>query len=140
MSNPFIKVTWEDVPENFTPEKIRRVKSYFEKKYNAKTVQVITKTLTSVNQTRLESLEASDNILDHQYQKKLKKDFIKDNEIDIKWELVDRLDNKVNIQIDKLNETHPLSSHSSGATLLRRFSDKDDENGLISSIFSFESW
>ena len=32
--NPFIKVTWEDVPENFTPEKIRRVKSYFEKKYN----------------------------------------------------------------------------------------------------------
>ena len=71
MSNPFIKVTWEDVPENFTPEKIRRVKSYFEKKYSAKTVQVITKTLTNVNQTRLESLEASDNILDHQYQKKL---------------------------------------------------------------------
>lgn len=102
--NPFIKVTWEDVPENFTPEKIRRVKSYFEKKYNAKTVQVITKTLSSVNQTRLESLEASDNILDNQYQKKLMKDFIKDNNIDIKWELVDRLDNKVNTQIDKLNE------------------------------------
>jgi DNA repair exonuclease SbcCD ATPase subunit len=102
--NPFIKVTWEDVPENFTPEKIRRVKSYFEKKYNAKTVQVITKTLTSINQTRLESLEASDNILDHQHQKKLMKDFIKDNDIDVKWELVDRLDNKVNVQIDKLNE------------------------------------
>jgi DNA repair exonuclease SbcCD ATPase subunit len=49
-------------------------------------------------------LEASDNILDHQYQKKLMKDFIKDNSIDIKWELVDRLDNKVNVQIDKLNE------------------------------------
>ena len=30
--NPFIKVTWEDVPENFTPEKIRRVKSYFQEK------------------------------------------------------------------------------------------------------------
>jgi DNA repair exonuclease SbcCD ATPase subunit len=102
--NPFIKVTWEDVPENFTPEKIRRVKSYFEKKYYAKSVQVITKTLTNVNQTRLESLEASDNILDHQYQKKLMKDFIKDNNIDIKWELVERLDNKVNSQIDKLNE------------------------------------
>ena len=69
--NPFIKVTWQDVPENFTPEKIRRVKSYFEKKYGAKSVQVITKTLANVNQTRLESLEASDNILDHQYQKKL---------------------------------------------------------------------
>ena len=102
--NPFIKVTWQDVPENFTPEKIRRVKSYFQNKYNSKNVQVITKTLANVNQTRLESLEASDNILDHQYQKKLMKDFIKDNSIDIKWELIDRLDNKVNTQIDKLNE------------------------------------
>jgi len=102
--NPFIKVTWEDVPENFTPEKIRRVKSYFEKKYGGKSVQVITKNLTNVTQTRLESLEASDNILDHEYQKKLMKDFIKDNKINVKWELVERLDNKVNAQIDKLNE------------------------------------
>jgi DNA repair exonuclease SbcCD ATPase subunit len=102
--NPFVKVTWQDVPENFTPEKIRRVKTYFQEKYNSKNVQVITKTLSNVNQTRLESLEASDNILDHQYQKKLMKDFIKDNSIAVKWELVDRLDNKVNTQIDKLNE------------------------------------
>jgi DNA repair exonuclease SbcCD ATPase subunit len=102
--NPFIKVTWQDVPENFTPEKIRRVKAYFQEKYSSKNVQVITKTLSNVNETRLESLEASDSILDHQYQKKLMKDFIKDNSIDIKWELVDRLDNKVNVQIDKLNE------------------------------------
>ena len=102
--NPFIKVTWEDVPENFTPEKIRRVKSYFEKKYNAKTVQVITKNLTGVQNTRLESLEASDNILDPVHQKQLMKDFIKDNAIDIKWELIDRLDNKVNNEINAKNE------------------------------------
>ncbi len=102
--NPFIKVTWEDVPENFTPEKIRRVKTYFQEKYKGKSVQVITKSLSNVNNTRLESLEVSDNILDHQYQKKLMKDFIKDNNIQVKWELVDRLDNKVNTQIDKLNE------------------------------------
>ncbi len=104
MSSPFIKVTWEDVPENFTPEKIRRVKSYFEKKYNSKSIQVITKTLSNVNQTRLESLEVSDNILDHQYQKKLMKDFLRDNNIVIKEEMMERLDNKVNAQIDKLNE------------------------------------
>ncbi len=104
MSNPFIKVTWEDVPENFTSEKIKRVKSYFQDKYKSKNVQVITKSLTNVNNTRLESLEASDNILDHQYQKKLMKDFIKDNDIDIKWELIDRLDNKVNTQIDEQNQ------------------------------------
>ena len=102
--NPFIKVTWEDGPENFTPEKIRRVKSYFQEKYKSKNISVITKNLTNVNKTRLESLEVSDNILDHQHQKNLMKDFIKDNKIDVKWELVDRLDNKVNSQIDKLNE------------------------------------
>lgn len=104
MNNPFIKITWEDVPENFTPERIKRVKSYLQTKYNTKYVQVITKSLTNIDKTRLESLEASDNILDHQYQKKLMKDFIKDNEIDIKWELINRLDDKVNKEIDKQNQ------------------------------------
>ncbi len=31
MANPFIKVEWEDTPENLTQERIKRVKSYFEK-------------------------------------------------------------------------------------------------------------
>lgn len=103
-NNPFIKITWQDVPENFTPEKVRRVKSYFQEKYNTKNVQVITKSLTHSKDIKLNSLEASDNILDSQYQKTLMKDFIKENKIDIKWELVDRLDNKVNSEIDKLNQ------------------------------------
>jgi DNA repair exonuclease SbcCD ATPase subunit len=103
-NNPFIKVTWEDTPENFTPEKIRRVKSYFQDKYKGKNIQVITKNLTNTSEIKLESLEASDNILDHQYQKQLMKDFIKENKIDVKWELIDRLDNKVNVDIDKKNE------------------------------------
>ena len=102
--NPFIKVTWEDTPENFTPEKIRRVKSYFQDKYKTKSIQVITKSLANKSDIVLESLEASDNILDHEYQKKLMKDFIKENGIQTKWELVDRLDNKVNGEIDKSNQ------------------------------------
>ena len=103
-NNPFIKVTWEDTPENFTPEKIRRVKSYFQDKYKGKSIQVITKSLVNTSNIQLQSLEASDNILDNQYQKNLMKDFIKENKITTKWELVDRLDNKVNAEIDKLNE------------------------------------
>ena len=102
--NPFIKVTWSDVPENFTPEKIRRAKTYFQEKYKTKHVQIITKSLTHAKDVKLNSLEASDNILDSQYQKTLMKEFIKENKIDIKWELVDRLDNKVNSEIDKLNQ------------------------------------
>jgi DNA repair exonuclease SbcCD ATPase subunit len=42
--------------------------------------------------------------LDHQFQKNLIKDFIKENKIDVKWEMVDRLDNRVNGEIDKLNQ------------------------------------
>lgn len=103
-NNPFIKVTWEDIPENFTPEKIKRVKSYMEDKYKTKNIQIITKSLTNTSKTKLESLEASDSILDNQFQKKLMKDFIKDNKIEIKWDLIDRLDSKVNSQIDKLHQ------------------------------------
>lgn len=102
--NPYIKVTWEDMPENFTPEKIKRVKAYFEDKYKSKSIQVITKSITNTKTIKLESLEASDSILDHQFQKKLMKDFIKENAITTKWELIDRLDNKVNVQYDKLNQ------------------------------------
>ena len=35
LDNPFIRVVWEDVPDNFTQERLRRVKSYFKKKYNS---------------------------------------------------------------------------------------------------------
>jgi DNA repair exonuclease SbcCD ATPase subunit len=103
-NNPFIKVTWEDTPENFTPEKIRRVKSYFQDKYKGKNIQVITKSLVNTSDVQLQSLEASDSILDNQYQKSLMKDFIKENKITTKWDLIDRLDNRVNGEIDKLNE------------------------------------
>jgi DNA repair exonuclease SbcCD ATPase subunit len=103
-NNPFIKVTWEDTPENFTPEKIRRVKAYFQDKYNTKSIQVITKTLVNKSNIVLESLEASDNILDNEYQKQLMKDFIKENGIQTKWELIERLDNRVNGEIDKLTQ------------------------------------
>ena len=42
LENPFIKVTWEDIPENFTQDRIKRVRSYFQHKYNSKNVTVDT--------------------------------------------------------------------------------------------------
>ena len=104
MKNPFLKITWTDVPENFTPERIKRVKSYFQQKYNTKFVTVITKSLSNVDNTRLESLEVTDNILDPVYQKQLMRDFITDNSMNVKWELVERLDNKVNQKIAEQNQ------------------------------------
>lgn len=95
-NNPYIKVTWQDTPENFTAEKISRVKSHFQKKYNTRFVQIITKTLSDTDNTKLQSLDISENISDLQYQKILAKDFIDENKIDVAWDLIDRLDNKVN--------------------------------------------
>ncbi len=102
--NPFIKVEWEDAAENFTPERIKRIKTYFQTKYNTTHVQVITKTLNQKQNTKLKTLEVTDSILDPQYQKTLMKDFLSENKITVKWELLDRLDNRVNSAIDKINQ------------------------------------
>ena len=32
LDNPYIQVVWEDSPENFTQERIKSVKQYFQKK------------------------------------------------------------------------------------------------------------
>jgi DNA repair exonuclease SbcCD ATPase subunit len=103
-NNPFIKVEWEDVPENLTQERIKRVKTYFQTKYNSTNVKIVTKVISNLANTKLKSLEASDNILDPQYQKNLVKDFMSENSINIKWDLINRLDDKVNSEIDKLNQ------------------------------------
>ena len=102
-NDPTIKVTWEDTPENFTPEKIRRVKTFFQTKYNTKNVKIITKTLINDGTSKLKSLEVSESITDYLYQKKLVKDYLKEIEADIDPEKIDRLDNKVNEEVDKLN-------------------------------------
>ena len=69
--NPYIKVTWQDTHENFTPEKISRIKSYFQKKYNTKYLQIITKVITNDEDTKLASLYIYESISDYEYQKML---------------------------------------------------------------------
>jgi DNA repair exonuclease SbcCD ATPase subunit len=96
---PFIKVTWKDSPENFTNEKLKRVKAYFQQKYNTKHVQIITKSDGYEHDTKLKSLDVSENITDSNHQKKLMKDFINENKIAVDWDKIDRLDNKVNEKI-----------------------------------------
>jgi DNA repair exonuclease SbcCD ATPase subunit len=101
--NPYIKVTWQDTHENFTSEKLNRVKSYFQKKYNTKYVQIITKVITNDDETKLASLDITENISDFQYQKTLMKDFVKENEINISLERLNNLDNKVNEEFVRQN-------------------------------------
>ena len=105
MLGPFIKVEWEDLPENFTQERIKRVKTYFQKKYNTKNVKILPVYISNDSTTKLKSLDVNDSILDHQYQKKLMKDFMDENGITVKWDLINRLDDKVNGEINKTAQT-----------------------------------
>jgi DNA repair exonuclease SbcCD ATPase subunit len=74
--NPYIQVTWEDVPENFTQDKIKSVKHYFQKKYNSTNVNVITK-VKNVEQDTMQSIDVSVNIMDTNYQNDLLRQFLK---------------------------------------------------------------
>ena len=99
LENPFIRVVWEDIPENFTKERIRRIKSYFSKKYNSKNVTVISRA-QSVKGKKLE-LSLGEDVMDKNYQKNLLKEFLKQENINIEWDDISRLDNKVNSNLDK---------------------------------------
>ena len=67
--NPYLQVVWEDTPENFTTERIKSVKTYFETKYKSKNVNVITKVKT--NNEDSQSVDVAVNILDENFQKDL---------------------------------------------------------------------
>jgi len=74
--NPIIQVVWEDLPENFTQDKIKSVKHYFSKKYNTTNVNVLTKAKNVESET-MQSIDVSVNIADTQYQLDLITNYLK---------------------------------------------------------------
>jgi DNA repair exonuclease SbcCD ATPase subunit len=74
LDNPYLQVVWEDYAENFTQEKIKSVRHYFQKKYNTTNVNVITKTKSSEEVTH--TVDISFNILDKNYQSELVKTYL----------------------------------------------------------------
>ena len=73
--NPTVQVVWEDLPENFTQDKIKSVKYYFQKKYNTANVNVLTK-VKNVEKDTMQSIDVSVNISDANYQLDLLKKFL----------------------------------------------------------------
>ena len=74
-NNPSIQVVWEDLPENFTQDKIKSVKHYFSKKYNTTNVNVLTKAKVT-NTEEVQSIDVSMNITDTNYQLGLIKQYL----------------------------------------------------------------
>jgi DNA repair exonuclease SbcCD ATPase subunit len=73
--NPVIQVVWEDLQENFTQDKMKSVKHYFQKKYNTTNVNVITK-VKNVETDTMQTVDVSLNITDVNYQLDLLKKFL----------------------------------------------------------------
>jgi DNA repair exonuclease SbcCD ATPase subunit len=73
--NPTIQVVWEDNNENFTQDKIKSVKHYFQKKYNTTNVNVITKAKIEKEEGE-QTVDVSVNIMDTNYQIELLKQFL----------------------------------------------------------------
>ena len=97
LDNPYVQIVWEDYAENFTQEKIKSVRHYFQKKYLTTNVNVITKTKVSKDTTH--TVDISFNILDENYQLELVKSFLSskgnENHFDEIYNLNVAVDNKL---------------------------------------------
>jgi len=94
LDNPYIQVVWEDYAENFTQEKIKSVKHYFQKKYNTTHINIITKS-KSVDEVN-HNVDISFNILDTNYQLELIKGFLKSKNNENLFDKIYDLDTQVN--------------------------------------------
>ena len=94
LDNPYIQVVWEDIPENFTQERIKSVKQYFGKKYNSTNVNVITKVKSS-DKDDLQTVDVSINISDKNYQASLIKTLLKQKGNEEEYEKVMKIDSMV---------------------------------------------
>jgi DNA repair exonuclease SbcCD ATPase subunit len=103
LENPYVQIVWEDVPENVTQERIKSVKQYFQKKYNTTNVNVITK-VRNVDETAMQSVDVSTNIMDKNYQVELVKSYLRSKGYDEHIEKVLELDAAVENRILSTSE------------------------------------
>lgn len=105
LNNTYIKVYWDDILDNYSVAKEREVQRYFEKKYNAK-VNVVFRAIRNISSADMSDVkaDASDQVMDVNYQRKLMKRYIDDNQIDINWQYLIKLDDNVNSKIASSKE------------------------------------
>ena len=82
LNNPYVQVVWQDSPENFTQERIKSVKQYFQKKYNTTNVNVITKVIAGEDEDTTQTIDVSFNIMDRNYQSEMMKNYLKTRPLD----------------------------------------------------------
>jgi len=93
LDNPPIQVVWEDYPENFTQEKLKSVKTYFQKKYNTTSVNLVTK-LKKTEDVE-DNVDVSLNIMDKNYQHELLKGILESKNQGELYDEIIKIDNAV---------------------------------------------
>ena len=94
LENPYVQVVWEDTPENFTQEKLKSVKAYFQKKYSTTIVNVITK-LKKTEEVQ-DNVDVTINIMDENYQHDLIKSILQSKSQENLYEDILKIDSSVN--------------------------------------------
>jgi DNA repair exonuclease SbcCD ATPase subunit len=94
LENPYVQVVWEDTPENFTQEKLKSVKAYFQKKYSTTSVNVITK-LKKTEEVQ-DNVDVTINIMDENYQHELIKSILESKSQENLYEDILKIDSAVN--------------------------------------------
>ena len=100
-----IRVIWEDKSENYTQERQKRIAKHISEKYNNPNVQVIFKPKKVLNGDGEVEMNVSDSVMDTNYQKKLFKEWVKNNKVDVDLDRLMRLDDKVNEKLSQQRET-----------------------------------
>jgi DNA repair exonuclease SbcCD ATPase subunit len=103
-SKATVRVQWEDEPQNYTKDKVKRIEHYFAEKYGVEKVQVIfkPKKVDSVNGEV--EMSITDNVMDSNYQRRLFKEWLDNNQINVDWERLLRLDDKVNDKLKQIRD------------------------------------
>lgn len=94
LDNPYVQIVWEDSPENFTQERIKRVKTYFSKKYNTSNVNVVLKTILQQEEEDT-TVDTSFNILDKNYQLEVVKNYLTQKGLENSYEDIVGINNIV---------------------------------------------
>ena len=99
------RVIWEDNPENYTQERAKRIAKYFIEKYGNPNVQVVFKPKKVTTENGEVEMTVADNVMDVNYQRKLFKEWLANNAVDVDWDRLLRLDDKVNEKLSQQRET-----------------------------------
>ena len=98
LDNPYVQVIWEDTSDNFTQERIKSVKQYFQKKYETTNVNVLTKVKNTGDETQ-QTVDVSINIMDKNYQSELIKSYLKSKDLEQYTDDVLKIDGLVESKI-----------------------------------------